>query len=172
LTGLSPQGARLVLDALAQQQQLVKVHGTGRAQLYALDESHPFASAIAALFQEEHQRWERLLEAVRELLAKRGAAVRAAWLYGSVARGEDTPRSDLDIALLVTSQAVADQVREDLMPLEDEQQVRISLTALTPKELAALPDNDRWWSDLVRDARVLKGSAPEGAKRQVAKAAA
>lgn len=55
LAGLSPQGARLVLDTLAQQ-QLVKVHGTGRAQLYALDESHPFASAIAALFQEEHQR--------------------------------------------------------------------------------------------------------------------
>jgi predicted nucleotidyltransferase len=171
LAGLSPQGARLVLDTLAQQ-RLVKVHGTGRAQLYALDDSHPFADAIATLFQEEHLRWERLLTVLREMLAKRGAAVRAAWLYGSVARGEDTPRSDVDIALLVTTQAVADQVREDLMPLEDEQQVRISLTALTPKELAVLPDDDRWWSDVVRDARVLKGSAPESAKRQVAKAAA
>lgn len=171
LAGLSPQGARLVLDTLAQQ-QLVKVHGTGRAQVHVLDESHPFAGAIAALFQEEHQRWERVLTAVRETLAKRGEAVRAAWLYGSVARGEDTPRSDLDIALLVSSQAVADQVREDLMPLEDEQQVRISLMALTPKELAVLPDDDRWWSGVVRDARVLKGSVPESAKLQVAKAAA
>jgi len=171
LTGLSPQGVRLVLDTLARQ-QLVKVHGSGRAQLYALNESHPFASALVALFQEEQQRWERLLTTIREMLAKHGAAVRAAWLYGSVARAEDTPRSDLDIALLVSSSDVADQIREDLMPLEDEQQLHISLTALTPKELAALPDDDRWWSDVVRDARVLKGSAPEAAKRQVAKATA
>lgn len=171
LAGLSPQGVRLILDTLVQQ-QLVKAHGAGRAQLYALNESHPFAEALAALFQEEQQRWERLIATIHETLAKHGAAVRSAWLYGSVARAEDTPRSDMDIALLVSSSDVADQVREGLMPLEDEQHLRISLTALTPKELAALPDDDPWWSDVVRDARVLKGSAPEAAKRQVAKAAA
>ena len=166
--GLSPQGVRLVLDALVRQ-QVVKVHGSGRAQLYALNESHSFANALVALFEEEKQRWERLLSTIRETLMRRGAAVGAAWLYGSVARAEDTASSDLDIALLVASSEVADQVREDLMPLEDDQQVRISLTALTPKELAVLPDDDRWWSDVVRDARVLKGSAPEAAKRQVMK---
>jgi len=171
LAGLSPQGVRLVLDALARQ-QLVKVHGSGRTLLYALNESHPFASALVALFEQEQQRWERLLSTIREMLAKRSTAVRAAWLYGSVARAEDTPRSDLDIALLVSSSEVADRVREDLMPLEDEQQLRISLTALTPRELAALPDDDRWWRDVVRDARVLKGSAPGAAKRQAEKATA
>ena len=171
LSGLSPQGTRLVLDTLAQQ-QLVRVHGSGRTQLYVLDDSHPFAGAVVALFQAEQQRWDRLLNAIRELLAKRGAAVRAAWLYGSVARAHDTLHSDLDIALLVSSSHVADQVREDLMPIEDEQQVHISLAALTPKELAALRDDDRWWSDVVRDARVLKGSAPEAAKRHVTKATA
>ena len=45
------------------------------------------------------------------------------------------------------------------------------MTALTPKELAALPDDDLWWSGVVRDARVLKGLPPDSAKRQVAKAA-
>lgn len=170
-TGLTPQGARLVLTTLAGQ-QLVKVHGSGRAQLYALNQSHPFATALVALFQEEQRRWERLLAAVRETLGQRGTGVRAAWLYGSVARGEDTPRSDVDLALIVSTQAIADRIREDLMPLEDEQQVHISLTALTPKELAALPDDDPWWSDVVRDARVLKGPAPESAKRQAAKVAA
>jgi predicted ArsR family transcriptional regulator len=78
LTGLSPQGARLVLDSLAQ--QLVKVHGSGRAQLYVLDDSHPFADALAGLFQAEQRRCERLLTTIRERLAKRGSAVRAAWL--------------------------------------------------------------------------------------------
>jgi predicted nucleotidyltransferase len=171
LAGLSPQGVRLVLNALSKQ-HLVTTLGSGRAQLHALNESHPFASALKALFAAEQQRWDQLLASVREVLSKHGTAVRGAWLYGSVARGEDTPLSDLDIALLVSSQKVADGVREDLMPLEDEQQVRISITALTPKELRALPERDRWWSEVVRDARVLKGSPPSSAKRQVTKGVA
>lgn len=171
VAGLTPQGVRLVLDTLARQ-QLVIIHGSGRAQLYALSPSHPFARALVALFQEEQRRWDALLESIREVLAKRGPAVSAAWLYGSVARGQDSPASDLDIAILVRSQSVADQVREDLMPLEDEQQLRISLTALTPKEMAALPEDDPWWSDVVRDGRVLKGAAPDQARRRLAKATA
>ena len=171
VAGLTPQGVRLVLDTLARQ-QLVVVHGSGRIQLYALKPSHPFSGALVALFQKEQRRWDALLESIREVLAKRGPTVSAAWLYGSVAREEDSPASDLDIAILVHSQTVADQVREDLTPIEDGQQLRISLTALTPKELAALPEDDPWWSDVVRDGRVLKGAAPTQARRRLAKAAA
>lgn len=171
VAGLTPQGVRLVLDTIARQ-QLVMVHGSGRTQLYALNQSHPFSGTLVVLFQEEQRRWDALLESIREVLAKRGPAVSAAWLYGSVARGEDSPASDLDIAILVRSQAVADQVREDLMPLEDGQQLRISLTALTPKELAVLPEDDPWWSDVARDGRVLKGAAPDQARRRLAKATA
>ncbi len=169
--GLTPQGVRLVLDTLARQ-QLAIIHGSGRTQLYALNSPHPFASALIALFREEQRRWDALLESIREIVVKRGAAVSAAWLYGSVARGEDSPASDIDIAILVRSPTVADQVREDLMPLEDGQQVRFSLTALTPKELAKMPENDPWWSDVVRDARVLKGPAPDQARRRLKQVAA
>ncbi len=169
--GLTPQGARLVLDTLARQ-QLVKVHGSDRAQLYELNASHAFANALVMLYREEQQRWETLLASIREMLADHGTAVRAAWLYGSVARGKDTPDSDLDLALLVRSHTVADQIREDLMLLEDTQQLHISLTALTPKELAALPEDDPWWLDVVRDGRILMGSAPDQARRRQAKAAA
>jgi len=169
--GLTPQGVRLVLDALARL-RLVVIHGSGRTQLYALNPSHPFAGALVALFQEEQRRWDALLESIRGVLAKRGPAVGAAWLYGSVARGDDSPSSDLDIAILVRSPGVADEVRADLMALEDAQHLRISLTALTPKELAALPEDDRWWSDVVRDGRVLKGPAPSQARRRLAKVTA
>jgi hypothetical protein len=65
---------------------------------------------------------------------------------------------------------VADQVREHLMPLEDARQLNIPLTALTPKELAALPEGDPWWFDVVRDGRVLKGPAPDQARRRLSKA--
>lgn len=41
------------------------------------------------------------------------------------------------------------------MPLEDMQQIPISLTALTARDLAALPEDDPWWANVVRDGRVL-----------------
>lgn len=112
------------------------------------------------------------MAAIRETLARHGAAISAAWLYGSVARGEDALESDLDIAIVVHAPAVADQVRQDLQPLEDAHQIHISLTALTPDELAALPDGDPWWSGVVRDGRVLQGPAPEQARRRLSKVAA
>jgi hypothetical protein len=46
----------------------------GRAQLYSLNDSHPLAEAIVALFHEEHQRWDCLLTAMPEMLSKRGSA--------------------------------------------------------------------------------------------------
>lgn len=169
--GLTPQGTRGVLDVLARQ-RLVKAHGSGRTQLYELNTAHPLALSLAALFQHEQSRWDALMSAIRDALARHGAAVSAAWLYGSVARGDDSPVSDVDIALVVKSHAVADQVREALMPLEDAQQIRVSLTALTSKELAALPEDDPWWANVVRDGRVLKGAAPDQTRRRLTRAAA
>jgi hypothetical protein len=58
------------------------------------------------------------------------------------------------------------------MPLKDAQQIRISLTALTAKDLAALPDDDPWWVNVVREGRVLKRAAPDQARRRLARAAA
>lgn len=169
--GLTPQGTRGVLDVLTRQ-RLVKAYGSGRTQLYELNTTHPLALSLAALFQHEQSRWDGLMSAIRDVLARHGAAVSAAWLYGSVARGDDSPASDVDIALIVRSHAVADQVREALMPLEDAQQIRVSLTALTSKELAALPEDDPWWVNVVRDGRVLKGAAPDQTRRRLMRAAA
>ena len=131
-------------------------------------QSAPQLAAAAGLTP---QGTDALMSSIRDVLDRHGA-VSAAWLYGSVARGEDAPESDVDIALVVRSQAVADQVREALMPLEDAQQIRISLTALTARDLAALPDDDPWWVNVVREGRVLKGAAPDQARRRLARAAA
>ncbi|MBE0546472.1 MAG: nucleotidyltransferase domain-containing protein [Rubrivivax sp.] len=112
-----------------------------------------------------------MLTSIRDVLERHGAAVSSAWLFGSVARGEDSPASDLDIALVVRCQAVADRIGEDLMPLEDAQQIRISLTALAVKEYAVLPVGDLRWANVVRDDRILEGSAPEQARRRLTKMA-
>jgi predicted nucleotidyltransferase len=157
--GLTPQGARLVLDVLSAQ-GIVTAKGSARTQLFELAAVHPFRHPVLELFAVERAVWEDLVARLRERFKKR-TGVQAAWLYGSVARGEDTPASDIDVALLVSSPNVGDKVREDLMPIEDEWNVHVSVTALTLQNLAALQDGDRWWSGIVRDSRVLKGGRPE-----------
>lgn len=163
--GLTPQGARLVLDVLAAL-GIVTVKGSARTQLFELTGVHPFRRPILELFQTERAIWEDLVARLRERLKKR-AGVQAAWLYGSVARAEDTPASDIDVALLVSAPDVGDKVREDLMPIEDELGVHVSVTALTARDLAALKAGDKWWSDVVRDSRLLKGVPPEVAMQRV-----
>jgi len=163
--GLTPQGTRLVLDVLAAQ-GIVAVQGSARTQLFELATVHPFRQPLLALFQAERAAWEDLVARLRERF-KKHAGVQAAWLYGSVARGEDTLASDVDVALLVSSPDVSDQVREDLMPIEDALHVHVSVTALTPQDLAALRADDPWWADVVRDARVLKGGSPAAEMKRV-----
>lgn len=161
--GLTPQGARLVLDVLTAQ-GVVTVKGSARTQLFELAAVHPYRHAILERLKAESSAWEDVVIRLRDRLNLRPGA-KTAWLYGSVARGDDTPASDIDLALLVSTHTVGDNVREDVMPIEDELKVRVSVTALTAQELAALAEGDIWWSDLVRDARVLKGGRPEAAMK-------
>jgi predicted nucleotidyltransferase len=161
--GLTPQGVRLILDVLVAQ-NVVTVKGSARTQLFELTAVHPYRQSILELFKAESAAWEDAVTRLRDWLHQL-PGVKAAWLYGSVARGDDTPASDIDLALLVTSPKVGDKAREDLMTIEDELKVRVSVTALTAQDLAALHEGNIWWSDVVRDARVLKGGRPEAAMK-------
>jgi predicted nucleotidyltransferase len=113
------------------------------------------------LFEAERRHWGQLQERLREGLAAE-KQVRSAWLYGSVARGSDEPRSDLDIALMLADDNpdTSHRVRDGLQVLSDRLGVNISPVVLLPSELAKLSPDDLWWSELNRDAKVLKGDAP------------
>jgi predicted nucleotidyltransferase len=159
--GLTPQGVRLVLDELVGQGAVAAL-GQGRSRLYAIDSAHPLATVLKALFAAEHRRWEGLLARLREGL-NAFEQVDAAWLYGSVARGADGPASDVDLALVVHGAAgeAAEAVRERLRPLEDELRVTFSVVALSPADVLERATKDPWWTELERDAKVLKGGTPE-----------
>jgi hypothetical protein len=81
---LTPQGTRGVLS----RQRLVKAHSSGRTQLYELNAGLPLASSLVARFQDEQGRRDALMGSIREVLERHGP-VGAAWLYGSIARGDD-----------------------------------------------------------------------------------
>jgi predicted nucleotidyltransferase len=158
---LTPQGVRLVLDDLVGQ-GVVSALGQGRSRLYAIDPAHPLAPPVKALFGAEQARWERVLTRLRECLNS-FEQVDAAWLYGSVARAEDGPASDIDLAIVFhgASGEAAEAVRERLRVLEDELRVTFSVAAVSREDVLARA-KDGWWTELVRDARALKGSTPEG----------
>ena len=157
--GLTPQGTRLVLDSLVSQ-GLVGVWGQQRSQVFSVVAEHSFASALKLLFEQERARWDDLLHALNETLQAR-KEVRSAWLYGSVARGQDAPHSDVDIAIVLGTAGTADKIREALVALGDRFRIQFSVVALSPSDVAKLAPDDRWWTDVMRDAKVLKGVGPQ-----------
>lgn len=170
-SGLTTRGTRLVLDSLVSQ-GMIRILGQPRSQVFSVAAQHPLAAALQTLFEEERTRWEALQGALRADLAAQ-KDLRSAWLYGSVARGEDQPRSDVDIALVVSREGsdVADRVREAIQVLGDRLQVHFSAVVLTPADVAKLPQDDPWWDEMTRHAKVLKGVGPRQEAARCARSA-
>lgn len=165
--GLTPQGTRLVLENLVAQ-GVVTVLGLPRSQVFALAPKHPFADLLKEIFLQEQNRWDGLQQALRDILQAH-RSVRSAWLYGSVARGQDTPHSDVDIAIVAEDGSdAALAVREALQGLEDRFYVHFSVVGLTGADVARLSRGDAWWVAMSRDTKVLKGVSPdqEAARRK------
>ena len=158
---MTARGVRNTLDSLVAQ-GAVKAMGPAGNRLFAPALDQPLVQALVQLFEAERQHWQWLQEELRKGLAAE-KQIRSAWLYGSVARGTDEPRSDMDVALVLADDSVeaSRQVRDAMQVLGDRLGVHISPVVLTPSELAKLPPSDHWWSEVRRDAKVLKGVAPE-----------
>lgn len=160
-TRLSRPGVHAILASLVDQ-QLVEAQGTARSRLYALNPRHPMARVLGQLFAAERARFEDLMADLRDIL-RNIPGVQAAWLYGSVARGEDGPQSDLDIALVVKDEETTPATaRAALASLEERQFIRLSLVDLQDADiLRHIQEDAPWWQEVVRDARVLVGQRPE-----------
>ena len=154
-TQMTPQGVRLVLDGL-QTYDVIEVLGQGRSQLYQRRTEHPWAGPLHALFWTEREQWDNLLTAVRQALEENDAVV-AAWLYGSVARGEDRPRSDVDFAVLLKSAAAESKVRDSFELLEHKLYAKFSVVCVTEAELKAGKVGPHWWGKVLREGMQLKG---------------
>lgn len=70
---------------------------------------------------------------LQEALAPLQPALQAAWIYGSVARQEDTADSDVDV-MLVGDDLLLGEVLERLLPLEAQLGRKINPNCYTPQE--------------------------------------
>jgi predicted nucleotidyltransferase len=161
--GLSPQHARLILKHLVDT-GVVDGLGTGRARLYRVRGVHPLAGPLNALFAAEDERFEAVLATVRREAGSLRPRPLAVWLYGSVARGTDTPASDVDLAVIAEASRLEETVealRERLGPLGDTLSVTFSVVGGEPRDALEAAESEPFWAGVVKDAIPILGPAPD-----------
>jgi predicted nucleotidyltransferase len=163
--GLTNAGTHRVVRPLVEV-GVVRPEGQGRVTAYRLDVAHPLAPALTALFAAEAARVDRVLDAIR--LAAAPHQPTAVWLFGSAARGDDTPASDVDVAVVFPAGSpgtALEAIREALAPTEDTERVIVSVIGLWPADVARLVAGERGepdplWRAFERDAIPLLGEPP------------
>jgi len=163
-SGVAVQNVRTVLDSLVDAQVVTEI-GSCRAWLYRIQNSHPVAVAIKALFEAEAARFSAVLQSVRDAAAGLDQEVLAVWLYGSVARGEDVPGSDVDIGVVTCPEAndsAITRLRERLAAAGERLFFTASVVGLDTEDVKRLNvSRDAWWINLTREALPLIGPDPQ-----------
>lgn len=134
----------------------------GRAHHYRLNEHHALVERVLRpLFAAERAQRDA---AVAELLAGVDVLLDAVLVYGSVARGEDTWRSDLDVLLVTPTPDDARQAAERIWQQDGDLLRRygvISVRALSRDELAErVQRGERWLAEIMRHGVVVRGTTP------------
>lgn len=113
----SEPGVRKAAERLVDQGIVIR-RRAGQANLYRLNRDHLAAAQIEGLANSR----TRLVSRLREAIASWDPRPHSALLFGSVARGEAGPQSDLDL-LIVRPSAVGEEAagwRDRLAQLEDQ----------------------------------------------------
>ena len=158
---MTPQGIRLTLGPLVGQ-QVIAAMGQGRANLYEMDPRHPMTRSLKTLFSDEQALWENIMRDLRATVGKI-KTIEAAWYYGSVARGDDLPSSDLDIAIVVAGdpEGAAGALREALHRIEHTYAITCSVIGIASADVADMARDNAWWQEMAREAKVIKGMPPD-----------
>lgn len=161
---LSRESVRAGLQALVAL-GVVAGSGSGHSRLYRFPDGHYLAAALSALFEAERARFDAIVEAVRRSGADK--PLFSLFLYGSVARSEDRPDSDLDIGVIAGKDhlpGVVDGIREALRDAAERLTFLPNVVGLDFEDVRRLSaEGDPWWRSLGQDAIVISGNRPEEA---------
>jgi predicted nucleotidyltransferase len=162
LAGLSHR-AITSLDELAALGVVVRRQAAGQ-HLYTFNRENVLAGAIEHLFAEEERRSGLILERIRSVAAEAGAMY--AGVFGSAARNEDRPGSDLDVFMVVEHGDLKERSGDVLIPaleaLEEEYGVRLSPVVLTLAEARFQAQEDATLlREILRDGRSVHGGPLE-----------
>ncbi len=162
--GLSEAVARVALSDLVETGVVARI-GHGRSVNYQIDATHPLTPAVEQLFVAESARRTRIFDALRDAALTLHPAPLGVWVYGSVARGTDTPTSDLDVAVCGVDPAALESqttaLRERGQTIGDTERVQISVISFTLDDARRLArENASIWRGIVDDGFTLVGRSP------------
>ena len=168
-SGVSKSSVRIGLIVL-EQLGLVRSEGSHVTRLHRFNQGSDLAEQISELFHAEANRFTSIVEIIRGCAEHNSNQIRSVWIYGSVARKEDRPGSDLDIAMLVeigeVSQVI-EAVRENLREPAERFGFVPNLVGLDLGDVARLVKiSDPWWTSLANDAVVVMGELPDTVQAQ------
>jgi predicted nucleotidyltransferase len=121
-SGLSHPTASRVLGSLVDQRLVLARRGL-RSDGFELNRRHVLVEKLRPIFESERRLLQELMVFMAEAIERLAPGVAAAYLFGSVVRGEMTSSSDIDLAVTVLApneiaeteshlDAIADAVRE------------------------------------------------------------
>lgn len=133
LIGLAGAGSGAVQRELARlaQSGLVTARAVGNQKHYQANPEAPIYAELCGIVQKT----VGLAEPLREALAPLAARIRAAFVYGSIAKREDTAASDIDLMLLSDDLAYSD-LYAALESVSQRLGRTVNPTIYTPQELA------------------------------------
>lgn len=140
---LNPSGVRRILDDLIER-GIVEAVGAGSQRPVQFRRNYPLAQPLEELFRAERDRVAEFYRALRSSITKHSDHIRAAWIEGPLARGEDELGDPVVIGVLAGSDVVGEVTSElthALTPVGGRQEVRIEVKAYTVPDLVALPDS-------------------------------
>ncbi len=143
---------------------LVEPVGTARSTPYRVRDAHFLAEPLGRLFREEAERRQAVAENLRAIARRADPAPDAVWIYGSVARGEDRPDSDLDVVVVAARPehraSLEAHFRDALLELEDRWDLpSTSVVVLTAEEVRnGVEAGESFYLDLREDAVPVFGS--------------
>ncbi|QHE88694.1 nucleotidyltransferase domain-containing protein [Hydrogenophaga sp. BPS33] len=155
------------LDKLTQAGLLLRSE-QGNQVRYQANAAHPLFGDLAALFRKTHG----VVPALRTALSPLDSQIRVALVFGSVARGEATAGSDID--LLVLGRVDFAALAQAMFPLHTALAREVNTVLYTPEDFfSRVRDGDAFARDVLAKPQLfVKGDADELAKLAGDRAAA
>ena len=158
----TPNAARETLGDLVDC-SVVERLGSGKSRLYRAIDTHPLNKRLQDLFLAEGNLLADALAGIAEIARATSPKVIAVWLFGSVARGEDTLASDLDVAIVIDAAdsevtRVADGIRQAVLEIGARTGFAISIVSMSLGDIRRMKSEGApLWVNLTRDYRHILG---------------
>jgi len=128
---------------------LLTVRPIGNQKRYQANPAAPIHAELVAIMQKTVS----LAEPLREALAPLAARIEQAFVFGSIARGEAGPRSDVD--LMVVGDATFADVVEAVYPLHARLGREVNPIVLTAREFRARAKDPGFISRVMNGPRIM-----------------